>query len=275
MAGSRRVELGGSWALVTGASSGLGQAIAERLASSEGANLILTGRRAEALESVSEQVRSRFDVEVEQVVGDLTHDSTIDVLAQRAIQRQVRAVVLNAGVTYYGRHDELPEQQLHQLIDINVRSTLTLLHRLLPMLRHDGGGACVLIVSSSAGIAPVPYQAAYTGSKAFLIAFGQALQAEMRDTSISVSVFAPAGIATRMLETSGLSMRFGPEHPGLMTAKRAAAHAVDAMTGGKGLAVPGAIGKLGLAASRILPRRALLRWLERTYRPETTPETSP
>ena len=109
----------------------------------------------------------------------------------------------------------------------------------------------------------------------FLIAFGQALQAEMQDTNISVSVFAPAGIATEMLETSGLSMRFGPEHPGLMTAKRAAAHAVDAMTGGKGLVVPGAIGKLGLAASHILPRRALLRYLERTYRPATSPDTSP
>lgn len=123
-----------------------------------------------------------------------------------------------------------------------------------------------MLVSSLAGFVPAPYQALYSGSKAFIAAFGVALREEIRDSDVSITVFAPGGIATELLEKSGLSQKFGEDHVGIMPVDRCAALGVRAFVRRKGLYVPGFLNRLSLLAAKAVPLRFLLRFTERLYR---------
>ena len=264
----KKLDLRGRWTLVTGASSGLGLEMARAIARDHGGHVLAVARRRERLEALAEELRGRHGVQAHGLVADLSRPEDVERVFREATQgRQLHGALLNAGVTYWGEAVKLEPRAFQALLDTNVTSVVRLSSLLAPHLAASGTGGGLLLVSSVAGLIPVPYQAAYSGTKAFVLGYGQALAEELRPTGVSVTVFAPGGITTELLENSGLGQRFKAGDVGMMSAEACARHALRAFTGREGVCVPGLLNQTLALAARVLPRALLARRTAALYRP--------
>jgi len=194
------MDWAGRWVLVTGASSGLGLEMARQLGMDQGANLILVARREERLEALAEEIRSAGR-EVRVVAADLCiHDDVARVIAASK-EVPLYGAIFNAGITHLGHWHALEHEQFQRMLELNVGSVVRLTSELVPHVEQQGGG--VLLVSSMAGLAPLPYQAAYSGMKAFLVHYGCSIWHELEGRNVSVTTFCPGGIRTEMTEGGG------------------------------------------------------------------------
>src|ERR1700758_3873577 len=174
------------WAVVTGASSGLGAIFAEQLAQ-RGLPLVLAGRDRARLTAVAQRVgQTAPDVDVELVVGDLGTDAGIDALVTDLDGRVIDVLVNNAGFGTYGPFSEVDARRERELVAVNVDALVRLTHAVLPgMLDRDRGG--ILNVASTIAFQPAPYQATYGASKAFVLSFSEALWAETKGTGVKLT----------------------------------------------------------------------------------------
>lgn len=266
---NRMLELRGRWTLVTGASSGLGVEIARTIAREHGGHVLLVARRRERLEALCEELRSRHGVQAACLTADLSRPEDVERLFTEATrERDIHAVVLNAGVTYWGEALKLGWSEFQTLLDTNVTSSVRLCGLFLPYLVQRGTHGGVMLVSSVAAFMPVPYQAAYSGTKAFITSYGLALAQEVRSSGVSVTVFAPGGIATELLEKAGLSNRFKAGDLGVMSAEACAEHAVRAFVRRKELSIPGWLNQTLALAAKVLPRGFMVQRTAALYRPD-------
>ena len=151
------MELRGRWVLVTGASSGLGREMAKILAVRYGANLVIAARREDRLLELSRELERDAGVKVEICVADLSNLGDVDRVISKATEgRALFGAILNAGVTHFGPYADLSWDDFRSMLDTNVTATVRLSTALIPHLEAQGGG--LMIVSSMAGIFPVPYQ---------------------------------------------------------------------------------------------------------------------
>jgi short-subunit dehydrogenase len=254
----------GRWVLVTGASSGLGEAFARQLAKKHGANIVAVARRLDRLEALKRELEAEAHVEVLTIAADLSSLVDVDRVAATVTSgpRAVYAAVLNAGVTYFGLHEGLAWDDFDRMLRTNVTSVVRLANALVPQLRSTGDGGGLLIVSSMAGVNPVAYQTAYSASKAFLVHFGLGLYHELHGTGVSVTTYAPAGIATEM--TSG--RKFAALRAWLAPVDQVAAAGIEAFQARKYFAIPGATNKIGDMLCRVLPRKLVAGQLASVYR---------
>jgi short-subunit dehydrogenase len=251
------------YVLVTGASSGLGRAMTTILAREHRANIIAVARRAKLLEELRREIESSAAVRVEPIVADMARPDDVErVLRQVTHERRIYAAVLNAGVTHFGHYDELPWPDFETMLHVNVTSTVRLTTGLLPYLEETGEGGGVMLVASMAGITPVPYQAAYSGTKAFLVHFGRALCCELQGKNVSLTTYAPGGIVTEM--TAGAS--FGPLRKWLMPVDAAAREGIEAFRTRKHLHVPGRTNRIGMALLKLLPQSLVTNRVGAVYR---------
>jgi short-subunit dehydrogenase len=179
----------GEWALITGASSGIGAEFARAVAA-EGVSCVLTARSEGRLRSVAEELESNFGVRTRVVAEDLTTaDGPRQVLA--AIRDlEVSILINNAGVGYVGRFDLQEEGRLRELIELNCTAPALLANGLLPGMRERRRGA-VIFTGSVSGKQPIPLHALYSASKVFEQFLGEALWVESRDVGIDVLVLEP------------------------------------------------------------------------------------
>ena len=191
-------------ALVTGASSGIGEAFARALPA--GTGLLLTGRNHDALRALAGELAAPGR-SVETVAADLASDDGLETLAARAEAFSADLLILNAGPGRFGDFLETPEAALRETMAVNVLATALLARRLLPGMleraRRDGRRAGLIVVSSAAGFAPVPRLAAYAASKAFGLSLAEALAAELVAEPIDVLALCPTSTRTRFAERSG------------------------------------------------------------------------
>ncbi|MBL9037810.1 MAG: SDR family NAD(P)-dependent oxidoreductase [Archangium sp.] len=254
----------GKWVLVTGASSGLGLAMAKQLALEHGANLLISARRGDRLEALRSELTEKAKVEVVPLVGDMAKATDVErVLAQATEGRQIYAAILNAGVTHLGHHHELTWPAFLDLLQINVTANVRMASELVSHMKAHKLGGGLMIVSSMAGVMPVPYQSAYSGTKAFLNAFGTGLAHELRGEPLSVTVFAPGGIATEMTSTND---GFSTLTKWLAPVDTVARAGIAAMRAREELAIPGFLNQLGNFAFRFTTRRFAVGQLASTYR---------
>lgn len=255
------------WVLVTGASSGLGREIARDLALRHRANLVVVARRLGRLEELASELREAAGVEVVPIAADLSVETDVENLfAQATDGRDIYAIVLNAGVTHFGEQAQLEWSRFKTMLATNVTSLVHLVHLFLPYLidqQQEGG---ILLVSSMASLVPVPFQSAYSGTKGFVTNFGQGLWHETRDQPISVTTFVPGGISTEMTDSTGLSKYFKHGSAGMMPADQCARLAVDGFAARKYISVPGAINRLALLMSSLLPRKMVSGMIAGEYR---------
>ncbi|HEY3142472.1 MAG TPA: SDR family NAD(P)-dependent oxidoreductase [Acidimicrobiales bacterium] len=192
--------LGGQTALVTGASGGLGQAIARRLAA-EGASLVVTGRRQEALDALA------ADIGGTAVAADLADPSGVDHLVRTVGAPDI--LVANAGVSADGALDSYSHDELRTAIDVNLATPMELTRAFLPAMRDRGSGHLVFI-SSVSGYVPTPLASVYAATKFGLRGFAHALREELHDSAIGVSLVSPGFISDAgMWAATGLDLPTG------------------------------------------------------------------
>lgn len=241
----RAMEFSGQRVLVTGASSGLGAEMARQLGR-QGAHLVLAARRAERLEALADELRGGGS-EVEIVAVDLTKDDDVATLISACTSKPLFGAILNAGVTHFGYWDELSWEGFERMLNLNVRSVVRLVTELVPHIEGTQGG--ILLVSSMAGLAPVPYQAAYSGTKAFLVHYGCGLYHELEGRDLSLTVFAPGGIQTEMTEGKSFDSLRG----WLMPVDACAKSAISGFRKRKYVHVPGFLYRLMAWGNNLAP----------------------
>jgi short-subunit dehydrogenase len=191
----------GDWALVTGASSGIGAAFAEALAR-DGVSLVLTARRAERLRELAAKLEQERGVATRVVALDLCEPDAAVRLVAAVDDLEIGFAVLNAGFGHIGRFEVADEERLVAMLDVHCKAPLVLAHRLLPRMRQRGRGAIVL-TGSLAAKQPLPLHATYAASKAFVELFGEALWAELRGTGVDVLVVEPGTTETEFQRGAG------------------------------------------------------------------------
>jgi uncharacterized protein len=194
--------LAGQTVLVTGATGGIGSAIARAFAA-RGARLVLTGRRADVLESIARRTGGRA------IVCDLAAREDLDRLARDATTAAVDVLVANAALPASGLLTDLGRDQLDRLIDVNLRAPIALTHALLPGMIERRRGHLVFI-SSLAGKAASPSSSMYSATKFGLRGFALGLREDLRPHGIGVSVVLPGFIrGAGMFAETGVELPFG------------------------------------------------------------------
>ncbi|MFI0795186.1 SDR family NAD(P)-dependent oxidoreductase [Micromonospora rubida] len=193
----------GQTVLITGASSGIGAAFARRLAAL-GSDLVLVARRADRLTALAAELRTAHGVEVTPIPFDLSTEAPGTALAAELDRRgiAITAVINNAGHGSWGRfHDDDPARLRH-MIAVDVTAVADISRAFINPLRERGTGY-LLNITSVAGYAPVPNQAAYSAAKAFVLSLTESLWAESRDTGLRVLAFAPGVTRTEYFDVVG------------------------------------------------------------------------
>jgi short-subunit dehydrogenase len=251
--------------LVTGASSGLGLEMARQLARDHGAHPILVARRKDKLDALAVELAT-FKVKPRVILADMTKPDDVERMFAEATTEPLHAAILNAGVTYFGRTLDHTAAEIASLVATNVTSVIHLTQKIVPYLlaRNEQGG--VMIVSSMASLQPMPFQAVYGGSKAFITSYGLALAEELRDEDVSLTTFCPGGIATEMMDSAGLSTKYPKGHPMVMNVDECARRAISAFLERKVIYVPGTLNTLAALGASIAPRRLVARLVANDYR---------
>jgi hypothetical protein len=191
----------GGWAVVTGASAGIGEAFARALAA-ERVNLVLTARREERLLSLASDLEARHEISTRVVPLDLVADDAPRRLETATADLDVGFVLNNAGFGIAGRFEKANYERLLEMVRLNCVAVTAVAHLFLPRLIARGRGALV-IVASAAGYQPVPLAAVYGATKAFDLMLGEALWAENRDRGVDVLAVSPGSTDTEFQAVAG------------------------------------------------------------------------
>lgn len=254
-------------ALITGASSGIGEAIALEFAR-RGHQVVLVARRAERLHALAGSLSTKAHV----LPADLSSRTDRAALPGRvaALGLALDILINNAGLT--GRAlvaKSIPEQQLN-LVEVDVAAVVDLCTRFLPGMVERGRGA-VMNVSSLAGFYPLPGQAAYGAAKAFVLSYTESLRSELRGTGVVATALCPGPVATEMDDVAGFSAgERAAVLPSFMwkSADEVARAGIDGLAANKACVVPGGANRLTAAICRVAPQERLLPLLARRALPK-------
>ena len=250
------------WALVTGASSGIGHALAEQLAG-EGWNLVLAARRVGRLSAFAE-VHPR--IRVETLRADLEEPA-----APRDLFERVRAagispslLVNNAGFGDYGEFRSLDLDRQLAMVQVNCSAVVALTRLFLPEMVARGSGD-ILIVASTAAFQAVPYQSTYAATKAFDLIFAEGLAQEVKRFGVRVCALCPGQTES---EFHALAHEPIPAGMSVHSASEVARIGLEALRSGKHCVIAGLSNRLGMEIQRIVPRRVVTAVSERLFRPK-------
>lgn len=249
-------------ALVTGASSGIGQRLATLLAG-DGCDLVILARRTSLLEALATRLREEHKVSVEALTADLTSPAGLAAAEARLSDpdRPIELLVNNAGFGSSGSFADLPAGTAEDQIRLNVTAVVRLTHAALPgMLQRGHGG--VLNVSSVAGFVPSPGAATYGATKAFVTSFSENLSAEVKHRGVHVTALCPGFTRTER----GDLPASGPAGLAWLDADKVARAGLNAVAAGRVLTVPGAQYKSVVSLTRVVPR-GVLRSAAKAMRP--------
>jgi len=260
MAGAERfAERYGPWALVAGASEGLGAAWARALAR-RGLSLVLSARRRGVLEQLADELRGRHGITVRCLDGDLAAVETVARLAEEASRLEIGLLVYNAAHAPVGDFAAADAGNLGRVVDVNIRGPVLLSRAVLPGMTARGRGGIVLM-SSLAGSQGTARIAAYAASKAFNRVLAEGLWQELGPRGVDV-VACSAGA----VRTPGYANTAGRDAPGTLDAEEVAERTLDALGRGP-VVIPGFVNRAAaVLLGRLLPRRTAIRIMAGTTR---------
>lgn len=236
-------------ALVTGASKGLGEALARELAA-RGAHLVLVARSAAPLRTLAEQLRAAHGVTAEVIVADLAAPDGAQRVADTLSERRtdVDLLINNAGIGAVGPFFTQPLEPNLQSVGLNVTGLMALTHHIGSGMLERGGG--IVNVASGAAFQPMPYQASYGATKAFVLSFTEAIAEELRGTRIRVMGAYPGATDTGFFDHTTATM-----DPKAISPHHAATRILDDYSRGRTTSFPGGASDRVLASlPRLLPR---------------------
>lgn len=247
-------------ALVTGASSGIGEAIARRLAA-EGCSLVLTARRKDRLDRLAEELAETFGTRSEVVALDLLEDGAVDTIKRLIDDKGITIdiVINNAGFGYQDRFIDLEWAKISSIIELNIRVMTQVAHVFARDMVARGVKGKILNVGSVFSFGGTPFYATYSGAKGYVLNFSEALAEELKPHGIDVTMLGPGVTRTEFFDTA--SEGIVPEKIArfMQTADQVAACGIAAMAKGKPVVVSGSLYKVVTFARRLLPRRTMVR----------------
>jgi len=249
-------------ALITGASSGIGEQFAKQLAD-RGYELILVARRADRLEALAESLPVAAHV----IVNDLGKDAAklADQVAKLGVE--VDLLVNNAGFGLRGRFADLPVERQAEMVRVNCEAVVVLTGLFVPPMIERGRGG-VITVASTAGMQPLPYEATYGATKAFALNLTDALHTELKGTGVKALSVNPGPVPTEWQQVAGYDESGGEMMPGAIEADQVVREGLRAYDRGKRSMVPGRLFRNFMRLNATAPRAVKLRVSERMYRPK-------
>jgi len=255
-----------STAVVTGASSGIGTEIARELAK-RGLNLTLVARREDRLRELAERLGREHGVRAETVAADIAGDEGRESLFKELESngRDVEVLVNNAGFGSAGRFQALEGDKETLMVRTNCEAVVALCARFVPPMVDRGRGA-ILNLGSIAAYQPLPFQATYSATKAFVLTFTEALSADLHGTGVTATALCPGPVPTEFEENAGIDSGWeGIPDFVLTTPEQNAAAGVSAMEKGRRVVVPGPLNAASAAAGHYTPRSVVLGLVRRFY----------
>ena len=254
----------GKWALVTGASAGIGMELARQLAAA-GANLVLTARRTDRLETLASEFTAKHRVKVEICAADLTRPNAPDEIFAFTSGRgiEIHFLINNAGFGAFGFVHKIPQQRIVEMIQVNCTAVVALTQLYVPAMvaRHDGD---VMIVSSIAAFQAVPFNSAYAATKAFDLLFSEGIAEELRPFGVRVCALCPGSTTTEFQSVAEQPDRTfrSPE-----TAEKVARVGLEGMARNETCVISGGKNWLMVELERLAPRRFVAQMAAKMMRP--------
>ncbi len=258
----------GKWALVTGASAGIGVAFAKQLAA-EGMHLVLTARRRDRLEDLARNLQQSHGIHTEVFAADLARTETPQQIYEFTKEKSIEIDLLinNAGFGQYGEFTAVETQRLLEMVQVNCVAVVHLTRLYLgDMVARRRGD--VLILASTASFQAVPYISTYAATKAFDLLFAEGLAEEMKPYGIQVCALCPGSTQSEFHVVAGQA-EFAAKHT-QETAEKVARTGLQALAEGKSYVISGMANYLGAQSQRLVPRRAVTRIAAKMFRPEKT-----
>lgn len=253
----------GRWALVTGASAGIGETFARRLAE-RGMNLVLSARREDRLRALANELALEYRVHVHVAAADLSKPGAAGVLWMDASDaRAIHLLVNNAGFGLKGEFHALSAARQVEMIKVNCVAPMELAHFALRAMRGSGEGGGIVNVASVAGYLPIPTLATYAATKAFLISFSEAVQEESRSTGVRLVTLNPGPVQTEFQSVAGTQV--SEKTLGVRTPEEVVAAALAKLEAGGGTVTPGLSNRLSALLARAAPRGLVVRAAEAVY----------
>ena len=238
------------WAIITGASSGIGKALAFEFARN-GVSVFLTARNETALKEIADECERKYKVETKLFSADLGDENSTKNLIEAISNREFDVLVNNAGFGVKGDFAETDIDEELKMINVQIAALLRLTKAVLPaMLAAKRGN--ILNIASVYSFAPVPKQSVYSASKSFILNFSSALQNEVKDSGVNVTVVCPGITQTEFRTRAGIA----DKKDSGMSAEAVAKIAFAEMLKGKHIVVPGFQNKVFVFLSKYLPNSA-------------------
>jgi uncharacterized protein len=254
-------------ALVTGASAGIGEAIARQLAS-RGHGVTLVARREERLRALAGELSERHGVRAEVIAADLGDAAARERLAAQieGLGLEVEILVNNAGFGGAGSVADSERERLLAMLRVNCEALLDLQARYLPAMVARGRGA-VINIASTAAFQPIPGTATYAATKAFVLSLSEAVHEELKGSGVTLTVVCPGPVRTEFTRAAGIE-HAEDQLPGVfwMASEAVAKAAIDAAENGKRSIVPGLVNRAGALTGQHTPRMLALPIAKRLWR---------
>ena len=258
--------------LITGASGGIGEAIANRLAGRK-QNLLLIARNAEKLKEQCVQLSEKFGIQAQFIAADLSKPETAFEIFKEAAERgmEIEMLINNAGIGSGGEFSTISLQSELDLLQLNISSLVALTHLFLPQMQDRQAGTIVNL-SSMASFMPVPYMATYAASKAFVRSFTEAITQECKPHQVHVLLFAPGLTKTKFNASAGidneraLGLGADYESASTQTPEQVADELIKALDKHRNFAISGSKNRLGAKLLALLPNAMITRSIANSYR---------
>ena len=246
-------------AVITGASSGIGEEFARQIGS-RGYDLVLVARRIDRLKELADRLRPVHNVECVAVEADLARPEERDRLCDALMpdRERVEILVNNAGFGTHGFFHETDLQRELELINVNCAAPVHLTKRLLPWMLERRRGF-IVNVSSLSAFTPGPVMAMYFASKAFLLSFSEALWEECRDTGVHVTALCPGPVRTEFQRTAGLSKNARSSGTAPVAVEIVVDEALRGLFAGERVVIPGYQARIAAILSRLVPKKRALK----------------
>jgi len=246
----------GNVALVTGASGGIGEALAKVFAE-HGFHLILVARTESKLKELGDALSAKHGLKAYAIATDLSDPKSPAGLAQKVAELGLTVDVLvnNAGFADFGEFAKSDLSKQMQMIQVNVATLTELTHRFLPTMLEDNRGY-ILNVASTAAFMPGPLMSVYYATKGYVLAFSEAIREELKGSGVRVTALCPGPVATGFQEAAameGSKLLSNPLNPP-MSADVVARAGYEALMRGQQVVIPGFVNQIQALAPRLLPR---------------------
>ena len=258
-------EWRGKWALITGASAGIGVALAKELAAT-GTNLVLTARRKQRLEELAASLTERHKIKTLVLAADLVESDAPEKIHRFTTKHgiEIDLLVNNAGFGAYGELPSVDVQRLLDMVQVNCSAVVHLTRLFLPQMVARGRGD-ILILASTASFQAVPYISTYAATKAFDLLFAEGLAEEMRPYGIRVCALCPGSTESEFHAVAGQE-QFARKTE---TAEKVAHAGMKALAAGKSYVISGLGNYLGAQGERLVPRRMVTRIAAGLFKPKS------